>query len=71
MWKIKEPNIDDLHRMNITLQTICMFMWMVKSDITDSKPNFTTKDYTLHQFQCYVWRKIDELKLVPRPNKKK
>jgi predicted KAP-like P-loop ATPase len=27
------------------------------------KANLTTKDYTLHQFQCYVWRKIDEYNL--------
>lgn len=39
------------------MQLSPMELWLAE------KPNLTTKDYTLHQFQCYVWKKIDEYNL--------
>ena len=62
MWKTKTPKIEELHKLIYTMESICEFMGQVKQDIPiEEKPNFTTKDYKLHQFQCYIWRKIDEL----------
>lgn len=66
MWRTKTPKIEELHKRLYALESICIFMGMVRSEITESKPNFTTKDYNLHQFQCWVGREIDRLKFVER-----
>jgi hypothetical protein len=64
--------ITERHKLTITMEKICEFMGLVKSDLgIEEKPNFTTKDYTLHQFQCYTGRRLDELKVIPRPSRKK
>lgn len=45
-----------------TLLKIVEFLNLWKEEINSlEKPNWTTKDYTLHQFQCYIWRRLLEL----------
>ena len=52
------------------LEWICKFMSLIRSEFDLlEKPNFTTKDYTLHQYQIRVWKQIDLLS--PRNNNEK
>lgn len=54
------------------MEEICEFMGLVKSDLwLSEKANFTTKDYTLHQFQCYIWRQKDLLSPRQKNDKEK
>ena len=66
-WKIKIV-LTDYHRSNICLDEICKFLSLIKEDLEMPwKPNMTVKDYTLEQFQWWIWKKIDVLD----PNNKK
>jgi hypothetical protein len=60
----KRPNtnivITEDHRAKITLDMICQFMRLIRDDLPSTeKPNLTTEDYTLKQFQWWVGKKID------------
>lgn len=58
MTKI-EIKIKPLHRLLIAMDTICSFMNLIKeTDISYSKPNFTTKDYKLEQYVLNILRQI-------------
>ena len=44
------------------IKIIAEFMSLCSEEFDSlEKPNYTTKDYTLHKFQCWVWRKNEEL----------
>jgi len=51
--------ITDLHKLFMTMDTICNFMSQIKdNDICYNKPNFTTKDYKITQYISYITKRI-------------
>ena len=62
-WK-NGPNVilSDSHKYKIWLDLICEFLHQLPDDVfvNMDKPNFNVKDYSLEQFQWWIWRKIDE-----------
>lgn len=65
---MSQVRINDIeHRQSqykTAMAIIVEFMQLSPTELwLPEKPNLTTKDYTLHQFQCYVWKKIDEYNL--------
>lgn len=61
-WVWPKVIITEEHKAKICLDYICEFMSLVKEELDcPEKPNLTTKDYTLKQFQCWIWRKLDNI----------
>lgn len=68
---MKKPNgwvpvITEIHKYKIVLDTILEFLHQLPDDEFNNpeKPNFTVRDFWLEQFQWWLGRKMDDLKVT-------
>lgn len=66
---MKKPNgwvpvITEIHKYKIVLDTILEFLHQIPDNEFNNpeKYNFCVKDFTLEQFQWWLWRRMDKLR---------
>lgn len=59
------PVITEVHRYKIVMDTILDFLHQIPDTEFNNpeKPNFCVKDFSLEQFQWWIGRRMDELKV--------
>jgi len=57
----KQKKFSDCYKYKIVLEIILEFLHRVPEECFEGeKKHYSVKDYSLENFQFYVWRKIDE-----------
>lgn len=59
------PVITEIHKYKIVLDTILEFIHQIPDDefTNPEKPNFCVRDFTLEQFQRWLGKKMDDLRI--------